>query len=218
MILSMFVQFMTFLRVSKMAVRWQDLRDDVQVQMMRLFAGENFCFATSEQGRSPTFYFAKGGPQALSTANLSGRIRTMHPHGPLIAIKTGVQKHLFFQNSDKREQFIHVLDNVRHRLPEIGGSFCEIVQTCFGALPQQGAYHFEYTLKPNRQVDITHKSGGTVVTGLRLNRDKIHKLIDRVLVEGGAVKIDRQEVVRVDDSVNRVQAVTDPSAYLQGLN
>ena len=202
-----------------MAERWADLPTDVKVQLIGIFfAGDNFCFATSEQGRSPTFYFARGGPQALSTANLSGRIRTMHNSGPLIAIKTGVQKHIFFQSSDKRDEFIDLLAQVRLHLPEIGGSFCEIGRTHFGALPQQGAYHFEYTLTQNGQVGITHKSGGTVVTGLRLNRDKTIKLIDRVLAEGGAVKIDRREVVPVDDTVNRGRAITDPSAYLQSLN
>ncbi|MFN8720280.1 MAG: hypothetical protein ACK5YI_05590 [Rhodospirillales bacterium] len=199
---------------------YRDLPNREKELITRIFQPISFCFVTTEPIRSPTFYFAKGGLPNLQTAVLCGRIRTMHGDGPLIDVTQSSKRHFFFASRTVRNQIKGFSDDLtRDQLDDgFASSFFEVVGQHYGTVPQANHLHFEYTVPaggPNR-VTRRHWSGGTVVVGLMLTRDIVVRLVDRVLDDGAAIKIDGVEVVARSPSMQRL-AIVNPTAYIASL-
>ena len=187
-----------------------------------LFMPGNFCFLTSEPPRSPTFYFAQGGMAQLSTANLCGRVRTDHPHGPLIDITTSTKRHLFFPQQADRNQ---VRDIVRlllaHGQPNNANFFLDLAWAAHGGNPQDGHYHYEYTVPATPATrPRTHPSGGTVRLLPQLTQQQIIQLIDQVVMTGGQVAVNGVQVTmpQLAQRVQILRVIADPHAYLADLS
>jgi len=199
---------------------YRDLPNREKELITRIFQPISFCFVTTEPTRSPTFYFAKGGLSNLQTAVLCGRIRTMHGDGPLIDVTQSSKRHFFFANLADR----NLIRGYAATMTQVqldggfGSFFFDLVGQHYGTVPQANHLHFEYTVPaggPNR-VTRRHWSGGTVVVGLMLTRDIVVRLVDRVLDDGAAIKIDGVEVVARSPSMQRL-AIANPTAYIASL-
>lgn len=164
---------------------------DVRAQMAEVFKGANYCFATKETGRSPSFYFARGGLTALNTASLCGRIRTDHPSGPLIDITTYPKSHIF---TDRRRTQSGIHEEIRHLrtaddIAQLGARHRTV--------PREGDYHNEVTMTPppksRREFSRNHASGGVICMQPRITSDdQAIKLLNRVLGYAYVVKINNK--------------------------
>jgi hypothetical protein len=144
----------------------------------------------------------------------------MHGDGPLIDVTQSSKRHFFFASRTVRNQIKGFSDDLtRDQLDDgFASSFFEVVGQHYGTVPQANHLHFEYTVPaggPNR-VTRRHWSGGTVVVGLMLTRDIVVRLVDRVLDDGAAIKIDGVEVVARSPSMQRL-AIVNPTAYIASL-
>jgi hypothetical protein len=200
--------------------RYENLPVALQVQMTNIFTPRNYCFMTSEGTRSPTFYFAQGGLAHLNTANLCGRVRTLHPKGPLIDITRSSKRHFFFANLVDRDTVRKIVKRMSKDQRTNGDArfFLEMVGRVYGTAPQDGNYHYEYTVPAGhpKRVTRTHPSGGRVRVAPRLTQQHVVRLLDRVLGDNAAVEIDGTQHVAL--GVQPVRAtVVDPGGYLASL-
>ncbi len=199
---------------------YQQLSQALQVQITSIFTPSNFCFLTSETGRSPTFYFAKGGVANLTTALRCGRLRTMHPNGPLIDITTSRKGHLFFNNRADRETVRLAMKALSHhqRKNGHGRGIMNGFEATYRTTPQNADFHYEYTVpagQPNR-ISRLHASGGRVRINVRPNQAQIVRLLDRLLGDNCEIKINKDSEHAVGTVPVRA-AISDPTAYLNSL-
>ncbi len=180
--------------------------DDVPLatrfKMMQLFRSENYCFATYEDGRAPTFYFAFGGLSCLNSARLCGRIRTMHNSGPLIDITQSEKRHMFYDQDDTRNAAGRRVAGPRvDTYAALGQAQSQAaVEAVFAAnrsVPEAGDYHLEYNTTPahGRQCSRRHPSGGQIVLDPGVTTDTIAiGIVNRMLARLCTVELDRHAV------------------------
>jgi hypothetical protein len=193
----------------------------LQVQITRLFTPNNFCFLTSSGGRTPTFYFARGGLANLTTAMSCGRLRTMHPHGPLMDITNSRKGHFFFQNLADRQTVRHVMGRLSpvQRTNGDGRFILELVGNVYRTTPQNGDYHYEVTFPGGSPNHITrrHASGGTVQLNPRPNQQQVVRLIDRLLTDNCAIKINNNILHPLGVAPVAHPVIVAAAAYLNSL-
>lgn len=165
-----------------------DLNIATRAQLMNVFTPANYCFATTTNNRSPTFYFATGGLAALNHGAPCGRIRTCHNQGPLIDITQQQKRHMFFQTVAARSLAYQTLH-------------AGLQQVAFNAfiaqqrvVPQNNDSHLEVTMAPahGRPYSRTHPSGGAVTLNPRIvSQNQITNLLDLLFRERAPVQINR---------------------------
>lgn len=155
---------------------------NLRVAVMSLFSQPNLCFATHSAGRTPTFYFADQGN--LQNGAPCGRLRTMHPHGPLIDITTTTKRHFFFANAAGQRFAKNAFAIARSQgagIPALNNA---------SNVPAQGNFHFEVTMRANGSFHRRHASGGQVQLAPLPTTAQIRRILDRMCASGCAVKLD----------------------------
>ncbi len=180
--------------------------DDVPLatrfKMMQLFRSENYCFATYDGARAPTFYFAFGGLNCLNTARLCGRLRTMHNNGPLIDVTQSEKRHMFFDEADTLSRAGRIIAGPRYdTYVALGQAQSQAaVEAIFDArrtVPEAGDYHFEYNTTPAKglQMSRRHLSGGQIVLDPGVTTDTMAiGIVNRMLARPCKVELDRVAV------------------------
>lgn len=200
--------------------QFSDLSVAIRVQITNLFTATNFCFYTASNTRSPTFYFAQGGLAQLNAANLCGRIRTMHNRGALIDITNSSKGHLFFEQLADREAVRRAMSDASNvNLPHRSRRYMmNLVEQIHRTEPRNWDYHYEYTKVAGQPDRITrrHASGGRIHLRPRPSQDQVRRLIDRVLADECAVKINNGTVKALGVAAPRA-AVTSINDYLNSL-
>lgn len=173
-----------------------DLPVALRFHVANLFRAQNYCFATTTINRSPTFYFTTGGLNALNAGRPNGRLRTMHPHGPVMEFTTASKGHCFYApfvgQGGPRDQAHNQLGAIQNQAALT--AFEQNQQR----VPQAGQEHLEYTRRPRvrangqvRFVTSRHRSGGLVTMNPRVFTDAdCVKILNDVLSQGRHLKID----------------------------
>lgn len=180
-----------------------------------LFRAANYCFATKEPGRSPTFYFAHGGLKNLNNATLSGRLRTMHPNGPMIDVATVRKQHMFFDARDTQTDAHAALKTPREITTPADLDYF-VGQT--HVTPAANRHHLEFSTRPSRQRPFSrpHRSGGVIVMQPPVPSGGVAmKIVRRILAGRCVVRRDGQDVFRGTGTA--ATGGQDVAAYLQGL-
>lgn len=170
-----------------------------------LFKQQNFVFATTSPNRSPSFYFEyKYDQNGVKPAELSGRLRTQHDDGPRIEIFHQIKRHLFTSKKenlkvldreliyDSRLEDLQYLENIRQGR-HLEDSIFENNKFFNGApafrtQPRAGDYHCEYVPMAFKKNKLSyHPSDGVVQLMPRPTDVKIAKIIDGILLGGGAL-------------------------------
>ncbi len=172
--------------------KFTDLPANARHLIRELVTPDNFCYATSKAGRSPTWYFARGGLPALQTATLCGRIRTQHNHGPLIDLTKSAKGHYFSKSKTRRNKIrdFFVQNN-------LNAAQIRQINAQYRMVPRPGDYHFEYTKTPARGYNYSrmHPSGGQIVLAPRITTARqVEGLITRVLSGPFELRIDNVTV------------------------
>lgn len=184
-----------------------------RAMFLSLFTAQNYCFATNVAGRSPTFYFAQGGLQALNTSRLCGRIRTQHPSGALIDVTDGAKGHFFSRKESRRDR---IFDKLGAGQDDQG--LLAMTQR-YRTAPRQGDYHVEFTRRPgtNPPYHRRHRSGGTIVLAPRITSDNMATaLIERVMSGPCMIELNRAHVGGTQGGV-AIGNGLNVAAYLAGL-
>lgn len=159
-------------------------------EMLRgLYDPLNYCFATTTTTRSPTFYFALGGIEALNSAKTCGRIRTCHENGPLVDMTAETKRHLFFKN---REEHKLAYNELKRGLEE---SELNFLFSKYCTKPFDGDSHIEITMKPSHGMLYSrlHGSQGLVRTAPRLTTwSQVEKLLNLVFRERAPIQLNKE--------------------------
>lgn len=192
-----------------------DLSVRERILVRNLFTAANYCFATVTANRSPTFYFAMGGLNCLNTAPLCGRLRTLHNNGPLIDITTETKGHIFFQKRVDQRAFTQ---RIRNAKPITRKHEINIALARHRATPVDGYFHYEYIADSQRPYRVArrHPSGGQVALNPRPSNLQVTRLIDRLLADNAAVRINHAGVHALGVAVPR-PVITTVGAYLASL-
>ena len=159
-----------------------------KIMLRSLFDPDNYCFATTTDRRSPTFYFAYGGIAALNTARICGRIRTCHKNGPLVEMSATSRKHLFFQSIEGRDSAYATLKN---GLDETDlNSFL----SRHHSVPLERYAHIEIMMKASegKPYSRLHRSQGLVSLVPRLTTwSQVENLLNRIFLERAPIRLDK---------------------------
>ncbi|PTX56096.1 hypothetical protein C8N43_0747 [Litoreibacter ponti] len=154
-----------------------DLPEKTRTSLLTLFRARNFCFATHEQGRTPTFYFATGGPTRLQYGFPNGRLRTMHGRGPLIEICATMKHHWFFSSKKKRDDARLAAKACKDRA-ELARLMDKMRK-----VPKKGYHHYEFLKGASwtSPVGVGHRSGGKVDLTRITSDAKIEAILNDML-------------------------------------
>jgi hypothetical protein len=202
-----------------------DLGPTIANGIRALFTQANFCFATVTPNRSPTFYFAVGGVNNLTTAQYCGRIRTNHSSGPLIDISTHSKGHVFLPAKADHTAVRKAIKAMgQPTAPESGKRLTmDFIEQQYPTTPQAGYYHYEYT-KGLTTVDAellgtlsrTHPSGGTVALQPRPTQVQIDRMLGLMLANQCTVKLNGSVVKKIMGPAPR--PIPGVAAYLNYLD
>ena len=198
-----------------------------------IFTAANFCFCTTSTGRSPTFYFAKGGLAGLNKNVRSGRLRTMHDDGPLIEVTDRPRRHLFCRDKARLENIEEFevgynasrdawsdLEDIRlgkEVQPFRGESYDYRDDPKVRATPLVGDHHFEYVGRTDAEEYADHHlSEGRIALTPRPTVSQINRLLARLFDDEAAVEIDGRTAVAGRGLPAR-QAIVDLGRYLASL-
>ena len=142
-----------------------DLPVALRTQIMMLFQSQNYCFATTTANRTPTFYFAQGGLNAVNNATACGRLRTQHNNGPLVDITNARKQHLFFDTLAARNAAYALMPGIANNAPALAAFIANYRQ-----VPRDNDFHLEFTMVPagGHPYSRRHPSGGRIATRPRV--------------------------------------------------
>lgn len=157
-----------------------------QLMLRDLYDPLNYCFATTTRKRSPTFYFARGGIEALNSAKTCGRIRTCHDNGPLVDMTAETKRHLFFKDREEHKLAYKELESglEESELNFLFSKYC--------TKPLDGDSHIEITMKPShgKPYSRLHGSEGLVRMAPRLTAwNQVEKLLNLVFRERAPIRL-----------------------------
>ena len=194
-----------------------DLPDDIKGPIKALFKSENYCFATTaaKRKRTPTFYFAQGGLDALNSGKPCGRLRTQHPSGTRIDITNNEKRHLFFED-------YHARDAAHDEMPGLANT-----RAALDAFvdrnrkePRDGDFHLEFTMVAtvDHQYSRRHRSQGTIVKMPRVPNDDIClAIVNYTLNRKGEIRFDADCKYEIHEYHTDQRSVADFLKYLSEL-
>jgi hypothetical protein len=149
-----------------------DLREALQAtkgwylkgsELPSLFHPQNLAFLTEEEGREPSLYFIRG--------NATGRIRQQHAYGPAVDVNVDAY-HYFFNSEVAIEDFeydVEAATVTRERF------YPKRELHRYSRTPATGSWHYEISYRHGAEggkIDMSHRSGGRVLTDLRWFTDE----------------------------------------------
>jgi len=144
---------------------WETLKSREKID--KLFTPRNYCFSTKACNREETLYFKN------CAANLTGRLRQQHRHGPLAKINKNAKTHLFL--SKKRFEGLKKWHDKHKRLcPDFKRAEKQ---------PKNGKQHIEFGCH-GKEVAGWHESGGTVTMYRGNLKSRIDGALEGILGRG----------------------------------